>query len=1282
MDEEPADMAEGGYLAGEHMNGHRLDDPGWAASVDARANRQIYEHDRSEWKQDDELEEDDEEEAAPRWQRAGKRAMHALHVGIVPFRFSRLLPENASTARSTMVQLHCEPRQFERHDYVAPRYGEESKRVYKLNPNLVNTGLFEVIAACSAGTSGAWWSAEASALFPIPLFTRTFEALACHVLLVDSDRLDNEIKRRARADGRAEFRAMDARAAELLQAGARTDGERTEVFAWFSELLRLYMRAVAREAERRMCTAAVANAPLDAAAEVEAQKDPTGLYVRWVTSPLVVRVFGGERFAHLARFFDHRWLEGLTLEPDREHGTASELDQLYEAFEARPMDFFAPETMPEIVSRANNRRAAPLSFERAAQLMADLDRLGEADVSERLLALYVECALRELEERDRHVHVRVSTLEAYIREYDVRGALAQRWYRVATWRGRAAMAPHETYLRHSNAGAVGWLAIPQNWLGDGLRTKLLQALETMQRRSDRPIVVHSPHMSFFSAEAYVGGALDAEALCIYSRDSYEAEAALLRGLHELYKGAARANEAGPLRFRPPQDAPPLEVCSEQMAFLELLGYRADGRHQNPADAVLVLNGAGGSGKSYTIAQIRAVMGADADQRIAVVTYQNNAAAALKRQNPLMRVETVTRAVFVHSSTCPNKALCCYKGLPVETDGLLSERLREGLDGANACVYDPVEVLVVDEGGLMDPKAFATFLGLMVRCSHLRVVVFMGDYRQMPPLSIGNLMVSFSESCTMLEYFHSHRFGTGALARFTMAVRDYNPAGLVFDNDAVCFVAADYNTWRGALVRVVERFGLHYGNCTFITHTNADKDAIETLLRAMFMYGADALPAEAVPGTIDSGQRVVCTRTDPGLRLVKNMELRFLALWHVMLDTTRRREARDAWSNDGDYQRQALAHGLEQQSELHTMGVLEDAGTVLFERTTEALAMRAGLAGRFIDAPGVDLASARERPAAGDVPECAYSCVYPNPLLPPEREPHTGTPVFLPSDCVPPGILRAIVEDHKVELETAHSASYPLHSISGVIPRSGSEKRQYTTPAGRRAATYPIAVCAPVEESDSPCPSVDFDILVYVPLGGKYRRSLRAAGCCTVHMKQSMQTLTAVLYLTSVKALARFLTNSFVYTAVTRGIRRVVIVGSLAVLHEAVLRRDQPRISDWTRMIARLRAYWHARSCFGHADYERPAAMEIAEGARFGARPTSLAHLRDRAARAALERAQQRADTAGAIEVLRKRSARNSELDQLLRACYEDAEQYDREFDDDGSFFTAELPDARRVKTES
>jgi hypothetical protein len=166
------------------------------------------------------------------------------------------------------------------------------------------------------------------------------------------------------------------------------------------------------------------------------------------------------------------------------------------------------------------------------------------------------------------------------------------------------------------------------------------------------------------------------------------------------------------------------ACEEQAYALRL----------HEAVPIVYIGGPGGSGKTELLNRIAKHRG---HESTLVLAFTSSVSALLTKRVG-MKAFTCHQYVVKHAYCCPKSKL--YTG-----------------NGA-VCPAKGITTVIFDEMSVMYPQLFAGVLQSLVQCGSLSSLVMSGDWRQMPPVKPGNIIIDMlrSVNTACVDFVHNHR----------------------------------------------------------------------------------------------------------------------------------------------------------------------------------------------------------------------------------------------------------------------------------------------------------------------------------------------------------------------------------------------------------------------------------------------------------------------------------------------------------------------------------------------
>lgn len=1275
--------------------GHRLDDKTWRKTVDAYTSSFIFKlsDDNNKGRTGD-SEKDLEDTAIAeeinnetKYRRKATTETRTI-CGVVP------LSKASFTSTNNYVQIWTHRRNIELGEFRDAFRGEFPDKIFGMDGCFVTEGFSEVSVLCNV-TSKNYLSHVAHLMYPLPInhdiFNRLFNFVVMNTTMTNNGFEQTVIGTLMMELPMVSTRDVTNKNVEiqrLLDLPANNYEDKRKLFNLVHELLMMYSKVMLEKNTKNVVANSIAFHEEDHEMDEKMLREASYMPTMWATSSRVLYMFGSEKYAYLSKYIDKSWLDGLSFGPMmNESGiadtTRNELDVVYSAFKLNPLNFASSKTIPDIVSRPSNRKCPILTFEKAAQAMADIEGLGPHEVSETLFKLYILVALEEIENIHSHNCVPYDILKAHILNSvsnDILGSrdfesscLKKRFYKTGVWTGSSSNSPFVSYFT-GRVDKTADYAIPHQWVKNNTDERIIAALHDLSRETHRCVYVHDPDHFYFDKKHYATKTpafKKISNLLIYRSEVHLNEGAMLRAMDEIAKKAIYANEVdGPLPLKHMKKHME-KVCSEQCAFLEMVGARMDGgKPCVPVGPFIVLDGIAGSGKSASLRAFFDMLGKKyCSERVFATNFQNAVVSNFQKMYPHVSAGTLTREIYDHV-TCKNAKAFEIFDLDGDQFAMMSKLAIEANKNETyeMCKFSSFEIVIVEELSLVPPDVFSFFLNILARCSNVRLVIFIGDAHQLPCIGRGNLMESVINAFPTVTYYHHHRFRSGALTRAIRAVRDMDMDALrsCGTDDTLKIYNCDRNTFEFAAVNAFNENNLHYGNSIWITFMNFDREKIEQLLRNMYMYESRTLPFGQTLNVVDSGQRVRGNKTVLFLNLTKGNFYRFCSTLQVIAVETaevemaknrkqpvRERETRHATVQQIDTVGTIVRMNPEDESQKFTVvsDSLSGDATRPVKQTMDELMLRSTPRPARVSevhkpnesCDTDDDSCYSHHSDAGNMwiggnlaqlPECVYQ--YPSPSM---YKDSFGNDRYIEiQDAVSPKIA-AIISGDKNETKLWKLL------IVGVEDTLKSQKMQFWY-KGRNYQSYPLTLCSNEVETQNDVEPVNPASLEVFPAEGKFRNSIVAGGCSTVHRSQGLEVPTGVF----VSHGNNRETNSFIFTALTRG-EKMIVIGNWARIMLAASRPDPKRVSMWSELFKMLHERWKKRYTFPEMDYVYPAEFERLEAGKFGVRKTPFSQMVPSSCSCDADRV---AVVMSELCKKRKRDAmRESELNLLVTMSFDD-----------------------------
>lgn len=125
-----------------------------------------------------------------------------------------------------------------------------------------------------------------------------------------------------------------------------------------------------------------------------------------------------------------------------------------------------------------------------------------------------------------------------------------------------------------------------------------------------------------------------------------------------------------------------------------------------------------------------------------------------------------------------------------------------------CPFEDIEIIVIEEGSTQYSELNGPLLAAACLCGKPKLVIMLGDYRQMPGMRYGNILNDFTKVSQMLDmhvgFHHNHRVSLGSelLKNNTEAIARRDPNAIRFDDKTFVNIPIKY-TFRSLDAKAVE-----------------------------------------------------------------------------------------------------------------------------------------------------------------------------------------------------------------------------------------------------------------------------------------------------------------------------------------------------------------------------------------------------------------------------------------------------------------------------------------------
>jgi hypothetical protein len=298
-----------------------------------------------------------------------------------------------------------------------------------------------------------------------------------------------------------------------------------------------------------------------------------------------------------------------------------------------------------------------------------------------------------------------------------------------------------------------------------------------------------------------------------------------------------------------------DLCSEQRRAL----------HHHKVNPLMLVIGKGGSGKTKLLSYIASLY---KPGEVVATAFQNTNVGALKAAVHGCAF-TSHMLVYTHDKLCHKSPYYnplsdknfddhTLRGFPVVRDPEEGEVVSHIGIPYKECIYEKMQVLILDEISTMYPEILAKLLGGLVTCGKLKSVIFAGDTGQLLSMYPGNaardIETAFKEIHCSMEFQHNHRSGVEMLTKTAQAIRDGNPLSEKnFDDDTCIHIDfeergdARWNKQSDAIKlefvieQILDNFEIPIYEHHIITRTNKIRERINRCVEDYYLKKSGRTP---------------------------------------------------------------------------------------------------------------------------------------------------------------------------------------------------------------------------------------------------------------------------------------------------------------------------------------------------------------------------------------------------------------------------------------------------------
>lgn len=249
--------------------------------------------------------------------------------------------------------------------------------------------------------------------------------------------------------------------------------------------------------------------------------------------------------------------------------------------------------------------------------------------------------------------------------------------------------------------------------------------------------------------------------------------------------------------------------------------------------VVFLQGSGGTGKTETVKYLAKIY---AKEEAMMCAFQNRNVSQLRRIFPL--AFTAHTWMRIHYESCPMSP--SWREKQIENE---KKNEKKKIVPPSECSLARARLICIDEAGMLDSELFSKVLStIALCCRNLELLLIMGDFDQLPPISRGRPFVPMFEfgkdhemSC---EYTEVLRVGDAKIIAENNALIAKGRFDEI-DWDGVHFVHFNaYPSLAEKVVGVLEEFGLKRDDSLVVTRTNYVADTLSAAISEYYQGDED------------------------------------------------------------------------------------------------------------------------------------------------------------------------------------------------------------------------------------------------------------------------------------------------------------------------------------------------------------------------------------------------------------------------------------------------------------